>query len=199
MFADHQPIISRYGRSGVDGFRRVVLFAMLSAHVHLWRMPGIMRQVDKHGLEAPDVLWGCRFEGCRRLALQAPALFRECEGLATWGADGLVFRLYKVYGLGIAKAGFAAQLIYGVSGCLDTHNLERFGIPLRRYRSAQYRGETDKTAARRVRDYNHTVERWGGTEKLWNTWCDYVARADLDTYKSDEHVSRLHCQALGLA
>ena len=69
------------------------------------------------------------------------------------------------------------------SGCLDSHNLERFQIKVSRYKN--------KLAKGRIEEYNDLCARLGGPEYLWDTWCDYLATRD-GRYLSASEVSRLH-------
>ena len=102
----------------------------------------------------------------------------------------------EVPGLGLVKAGFLIQLTYGLSACLDTHNMQRFNIKPKSFDHFK-RLKTAKTRHRKVKAYHNLCNRSGGTEKIWDTWCAYVADKYLK-YKTADEVSQLHCSALNL-
>lgn len=104
--------------------------------------------------------------------------------------DLMLRTMLRVPGIGLAKGGFMLQMCYGLSGCLDTHNVTRFGLPERRYAS----GHKD-TDTRRASEYNEVCARLGGTAELWDTWCEYLAERD-GRYLSAQEVSRLHLAPL---
>jgi hypothetical protein len=100
-------------------------------------------------------------------------------------------------GFGPAKAGFVCQLVYGVAGCIDTHNLARFDIPTRRFDNYK-QIKTIKSKRKRIELYLKTCRDAGGCAKLWDGWCEYVAARQPNTYRDAQHVSELHIEALGL-
>ena len=198
MYNRDQPLISGWARACPENFAFVISFAIISARVHFSNMPRFMREFKKLGLGAPCVRQSVKYEGVRRMMLaeERTSVFSDCERLYLAGDyDALLTRLYGVYGLGFAKAGFVAQLVYGVSGCLDSHNLRRFGIGARKYQSRQYAGESAKRALERATDYNRTIALWGGTRALWDGWVDYIARQYPEDYLNASHVSRIHVDA----
>ena len=199
MFATHQPLIGRFARENPVNWARAIRFAIVSAHRPLWQMPGEMRKIDLMGAEAASS--ATKQAGCEYTARYAPALFAACEERAEspyWQAgNAIVCHLAgRVPGLGIAKAGFAAQLIYGLSGCLDTHNLRRFNLSVRRWQWSSYKGCRPATRERNVAEYNSAVDGLGGTAWLWDDWCRYVAGLDPVAYPTADRASELHIESV---
>lgn len=114
-------------------------------------------------------------------------------------ADYMLAYLTHCHGLGLAKAGFLLQLTFGLSGCIDTHNARRYGVDMAA-RTFRIEDRPTKPATRlaKAKRYNALVETMGGTESLWDTWCEYVAANQADFYNDADHVSRLHIEALNL-
>ena len=111
--------------------------------------------------------------------------------------DYLVGYLATLPGLGLAKAGFAAQLAFGVSGCLDSYNQTRFGIGVNTFSHFKRRRTVRARLAFATR-YNETVEAAGGMAALWDGWCQYVALRRPQVYLNADVVSALHVAALSL-
>jgi hypothetical protein len=196
MFADHQPPLSKLGRSGPDGFKQIVLFTLCTIRVHLHQAVADYPRFRRG--EPCRSLWGWKHFGIAEIEENAGAYYELCERQHhdTEGEeleDGLLHIITAVPGLGLAKAGFVSQMIYGVSGCLDGHNLERFQIPFTAYKDAKRKTPSTKSAL--IRDYNRVCANLGGTEHLWNSWCQYVADRDAN-YVDADHVSRLHLTPL---
>lgn len=196
MFAEHQPQLSKLGRSGPEGFKRIVTFTLCTIRVQLHaavkdyilvrRGNRKVRSIfgSKHsGLDALDEHAGDYYEQCERA-------YYDYEGEEL--EDELLHVITAIPGIGAAKGGFIAQMIYGVSGCLDGHNLRRFGIPEGTYKLAG-RPPTKRSAL--ISDYNRVCRNVGGTQWLWDTWCQYLADRDAN-YTSAEAVSKLHLTPL---
>jgi hypothetical protein len=197
MFAQHQPQIGAVGRASATGFAQVAFFSGLCARVPLsdaaadfkraWagEMCGSMfgpkwQMLDYLRSPAAGGVW----EECSTLYEQARSEPAECE-------DAMLAAITRVPGLGLAKGGFALQLIWGLSGCLDTHNIARFGL---RERALSHRPSYPSALLSR---YNATCAAAGGPERLWDGWCHYVATKDAGRYDSAEHVSSLHLACIG--
>jgi hypothetical protein len=142
-------------------------------------------------------IFGAKHDGLA--AISNPAwLFDQCE--RAWhcsdhAEDEIVHILQSVPSLGPAKAGFCAQMIYGISGCLDTHNLQRFGIREREFRGAEAKYKP-ATVCAKIASYNDLCRKLGGTAHLWDSWCEYVAhRGTAGTFEANS-VSALHLAPL---
>jgi hypothetical protein len=199
MFANHQPQIAAFGRRGPEQFRRVACFVICTI-----RMP--LRDAAKdcdaaYRSEPCRSIFGAKHAGLAELRDHAAAYYEQCE--RSWhdsenAADEIVGTLTHVPALGFVKAGFLAQMLYGVSGCIDTHNCARYGIDPETW---HYRDDARYRKARMMgaaTDYNRLCARLGGTEQLWDSWCEYVAaRGTAGTYDADA-VSALHLAPLGV-
>ncbi len=198
MFADHQPQLSRLGRSGPDGFVRIATFALLTARVHLHDAVKDYPLVRGGQRERLRSVFAWKHRGLDELDADGAGLYEQCERQAydTEGEeleDGLLHILTSVHGIGLAKGGFIAQMIYGVSGCLDTHNMDRFGLPLS---MLKLNGSSPRRASRMIRDYNQICHNLGGPASLWDTWCVYLANRDVNYAAGPDYVSSLHLTPL---
>ena len=222
MYDLHQKRISEYGRHSPDNMARVLSFCVLSIRNRLWNTI-----VDMETLAEPEsqdvlsgVLYGFKAQAIAEIDSRAGDIFAMAES-AFYHADSerdaaesLLHVFMTCYGLGLAKSGFAVQLLYPISAiaCIDSHNLERFGINPNAINSNRYkRAKTLKTKQRKVSEYCDYVAKIGGAnpaQYFWDTWCAYVfARPDktgqnmnhgTPFYKSAFHVSALHCRAFNL-
>ncbi len=203
MYQRDQKIISEYALRNPDNFARVLQFVILTARVRLANVPADFDTAERGGQDAMGVLFGWKFQAYTEAWINRETHFTYCQEALrhTDNERELTTELIEYfagqYGFGPAKAGFVVQLIFGLGGCLDSHNLRRFNIPTRTFDS--YRQlKTAKARRRKIARYVELVYNLGGPEVLWDTWCHYVADRQPSLYRSATHVSSLHCEALGL-
>lgn len=192
MFNRDQPQLSALGRSGPDGFERICTFVLLTIRQPL-RIACMDYKLVRDGERGP--LFGAKSRGLDYVQAHAGDLLDECEECYALMPDddaecAILHILMRIPGIGPAKAGFIAQMLYGLSGCIDTHNLTRFGLDERHFKMNKALKPARKCAI--VRDYNTFCRKVGGAEALWNGWCDYLAARDPINYPSGDAVSRLH-------
>lgn len=219
MFAKHQKRISEYGRKSPENMARVLKFVILTIRTRMHNLPADMETLDSGGQvseDLPAILYGFKLDSCNQIDAEADALYWQAEEIVYHAtsereaAENLLDLFTGIHGLGLAKAGFVCQLIYGVSACLDSHNIARFNIPWSHMKSSTFKNaKTLKTRRKHISRYCDYVERCGGTESLWDSWCEFVYNRPDETgfkmngnraaYKSAFHVSALHCESLGLA
>ncbi len=221
MFAKHQSYIQEYGAQSPETMARVLRFVVITIQNRLFNCPGDMETVDSAlaGLGDFDVAQGIlyghkqsaidyiesekeRLFSLARLAYDSPASERE-------KSESLLALFCEIPGLGFVKSGFAVQLLFGLAGCLDSHNLERFGINPNKVRSSRFKNAKRPSQKRKVlAEYLDYCETLGGASGLWDSWCKYLAtredphgvkfNGNRPLYDSAYHVSALHCTALGL-
>jgi hypothetical protein len=194
MFRLHQKAIAAHAETA-EGFRRVVRFVHLTIQEPLDRAPAFMRACERGDKRC---LWGWKASADAWWSENYAEAFEACRGFAAVGdVDSLVAYLSQCPGLGFAKGGFVAQLAFGVSGCIDSHNLERFGIDPKIV--APRKVKRFETARKHAARYNAAVATLGGTEALWDSWCEFVAaRPGYGKALGAFGVSALHCAALGI-
>lgn len=189
MYAEHQPIISSYALSSPNALARTLSFVILSVRRSLEKVGPLVAQ-------APAVQGVPRLQqaGVRYVYQNAVTLLDQLPTLQTKMSDaGLLRQFLEIPGLGIPKAGFCMQLIYGKVGCLDSHNIELYGLKPRAFRAD---GCNTATLAHRCALYVELCRQLGGSEALWDNWVRYTARLRPEYWQNAEHVSAYHVQAI---
>lgn len=219
MFTTHQRRISDYARKSPENMARVLKFVILTIRNRMHNLPADMETLDTGGQVADEIngiLYGFKRDSVNQIDAEAESLYAQAESIVYHAtsereaAESLLGLFTGIHGLGLAKAGFACQLIYGISACLDSHNIARFNIPWSHMKSSGLKSaKTLKTRRKWISRYCDYVENCGGTESLWDSWCEFVYTRPDETgfkmngnkaaYKSAFHVSSLHCESLGLA
>ena len=204
VFNRDQAKISAYGQSSADAMSEVLRFVILTIRTPLYRIPGDMEAIAQ-GEREQEIAWGFKAEALTLLEEQKASIYWQAQEIAYHAENNIdlfrdLLRFFSgLVGFGPAKAGFACQLLYGVGACLDTHNLTRFGIAPSAVKASSYkRLKTRVKREKWLTRYIDICARIGTCEHFWDSWCIYLAKAKPNTYSDPDHVSRLHCEALGL-
>lgn len=194
MYKRDQSLISKYARQSPDNMARTMHFVILTIQQQLTVAVNETLDLSEHNVS----LWGFKRKAYYEILERKHELYEELEALHSIGdVDNMLALLTTVHGLGLVKAGFVLQLIYGVSACLDSHNLERLGINPNKVKLGNVKYST---RLRRAKEYHALCERIAPkginyTEWYWNTWCKFVATTQPSTYDDANHVSKLHVLA----
>lgn len=193
MYAQDQARIEAWCRNP-DKLLEVGAMVLLSIRMQWVGVGRQMSSVRELGADSPS-LWGFKKKGYLYLQEHRRELYRKVQdkraGRIT--THDLMREFVKVPGLGLPKAGFLVQLVTGTSGCLDMHNIERFGLSAKVWTIRKYRDPAKQLAEidDKITVYLALIEACGGTEKLWDEWCDYL-NDRVGTFESAEDVSVRH-------
>lgn len=200
MFDQHQTAISEFARHAPSGFERALVFVVLTIRNSIANLPGDMDTAYYGDADQAGIFFGHKRLALEHIRGNLDALYEGAEDIFAREpdpADSLVYHFLQIPGIGAVKAGFCAQLVYGVSGCLDRHNIDRFGLSPAFLRSDRYkRLKLPADRRRRVTAYNDMVMNCGGTRVLWDGWCSHVAAKYPKTYEHAFAVSALHYEAI---
>jgi hypothetical protein len=204
MYAEHQPQLSALGRSGPDGFARICTFVLLTIRVSLWDAHKDYPLV-RSGNRRVRSVFGFKHQGLDYVEANAEDLYERCEAAFELSnsdedaEDTLLGILCDIPNIGPAKAGFIAQMVYGLSGCIDTHNLDRFGLHERTFRLDKKRLQPyPKRRFDIIRRYNAFCREEGGSRRLWDDWCCLYSERDPVNYPTPDRVSALHLAPLAV-
>lgn len=203
MFATDQSIIGRYGRESADNMAHVLKFVLATIQQPLFTVPKALESIVKYGDESPFI-WGFKTACLADIVERKDAIYSDAMNIWYGVADpahaerDLLIHFTSVHGLGLAKAGFAVQLLFGLSGCIDSHNVTRFGFNATDIKSSRYKSAKGDRKRQFIDAYGELVSIAGGTETLWNEWCAYVRSKHPIHYRSTDYVSELHVISLKL-
>ncbi len=218
MFDCHQSAIEKYGRANSQNFARVLKFVILTIQTSLESVANVdMNELDQfesgRASESIDgILYGWKFAAVEEINRDKDSLFSLCEHInstadSDYDKSAALIEIFAARkGFGLAKGGFAIQLLYGNSGgryaaCLDSHNLKRFGISPYKFRADRFKNaKTTKTRRKIIAEYIDACDKIAGPNiaaGLWNSWCEFVA-AKSNGRRTGFEISELHVKALNL-
>ena len=194
MFSTHQKAISDFALGSNVGLERTFRLVFLSIRQPFHSMQKQMQDVDANGMQSP-YLFGWKRDGLAFVRANASTIRETLKAVPSgYGDAQALLDVATVPGLGLVKAGFVLQLVTGSVGCLDSHNMQRFGLNV----SAFKYGSNASDALKRKKALAYLDACWkaGGCESLWNGWCDYVAAQQPKHWHSGFDVSAMHESAI---
>lgn len=199
MYKTHQPRIQKYALASSDNAARVVSMVSLSIQQAWYSVGNQLADVDANG-ENSRFLWGSKKPCYNYVTKHKGDLFLALHEYKKGKIDlpDLLVKVADIPGLGLVKAGFVIQLSLGKIGCLDVHNLRQYGVDAAMFKYGK--NATPATKRKKAELYIATCEKLGGSEYLWNKWCESLAANPRcrDRFTSKHHVSRMHCEFLGV-
>jgi hypothetical protein len=189
MFSTHQKQISKFAKQSPDNTARVALVVMLSIQQQ-WNQIGKQTLDVKANSVTSKYLFGSKRKGWEYILANKKNLHTTIFNKTIPLADKLL-KVASIPGIGLVKAGFVLQLCIGKVGCLDVHNLKRFGLSASAFKLGKVKYPT---ALGKAELYIKLCEDLGGCKYLWDSWCDLLAEKYPTKYKDGQQVSRLHVE-----
>ena len=194
MFSTHQKAISEFALSSNVGLERTFRLVFLSIRQPFHAMQKQMRDVDDNGLQSP-YLFGWKRDGLAFVRANASTIRETLKAVpAGYGDAQALLDVATVPGLGLVKAGFVLQLVTGSAGCIDSHNLQRFGLNANAFKYGS--NASDALKRKKALAYLDACWKAGGCASLWDGWCDYVAAQQPKHWRSGFDVSAMHETAI---
>lgn len=199
MFKTHQTAISNACLADPSGkiLGRIMTMTILSIQQPFYQMQSMMDDVDANGVDS-RFLWGMKRNAYKYILKNRADIMQKIYAYLDGKMDlpDLLLYVASCPSLGLVKAGFVIQLAIGEIGCLDVHNLRRFGLSATAFKfgnNASYQLMRGKAEL-----YIKTCQDVGGCEYLWDSWCDYVAERNPKKYADGFEVSEIHAKAIGV-
>jgi len=187
----------RYAQTSHDNMADVTLMVVLSIQQNWLSVGDQLADVNRCGIES-KFLWGNKRKTYEYLQDNSYQLYMDAMVVINSGdsdrdkARALMEVFLRVDGLGIPKAGFMCQLMAGLVGCMDVHNIRLYGLDIKDLslsknpKSSKGIDANNKKVLAYI-DMCHDI----GTEKLWNNWCNFLATKSKRWIDGD-HVSAVH-------
>ena len=197
MFTTHCKAVQEYSQRNADNFGDTILMVALSIQQNWLGVGDQIADVRANKLES-RFLWGNKIKTYEYLMSNKHMMFSQVKAVLnsrktdTQKAYSLMIIFLRVDGLGIPKAGFCCQLIAGLVGCMDVHNIRMYNLDAKDF-TLNPKPKTDK--ARRTNE----LKIWNyirlcadyGCENLWNSWCAFLATKS-KRWQDSNHVSEVH-------
>ena len=207
-FKNINPRINEYMQLNPMGMQDGIMFVVLSIKTPFHTMKTQMHDYKINGLDSKYV-WGFKKDTLNYLLAHRDALYddlmqlwltpkKELGGTADSKDSAMMLRLLEVPGLGMVKAGFVMQMMFGRVGCMDVHNTRRFYKVSPKDVQLSAGVKKDATKFKKIVSYVQLCKNNRSTEKLWDSWCEQLLwkACNRGRFTSGNEVSQFHLQAL---
>ena len=207
-FKDINPRINEYMQLSPIGMQDGIMFVVLSIKTPFHTMKTQMQDYKENGLDSKYV-WGFKKDTLQYLLNHSGELYddlmelwmtpkKELGGTADSKDAAMMMRLLEVPGLGMVKAGFVMQMMFGRVGCMDVHNTRRFyKIDIKDVQVSKGL-KSDAKKFQKIVGYVQLCKNNRSTSKLWDSWCEQLVYKPCNRGRFDtgNDVSQFHLQAL---
>lgn len=195
MFATHQSAIAAFIAVGTDGWEDraapCYVSACFTVQCNTEKVLENIEDFAANGMASRQVNFKTRGDAVRavHMGLHVP-IFRAVDALIKAGdIVGALTTMATLPALGFPKASFTMQMIWGVGGCMDSHNIEDYGI--------KNLPKNDKKASyaanyARAQVYVDLVNSLGTSEQIWDRWCAVISAERPEIYATADDVSADH-------
>ena len=199
MFKIHNMKINAHAQRNPDNLFAVVMMVSLSIQ-QKWSLVGDMLEDMQDNKSDSKYLWGNKKATYQYMTTHKHFIFGQMmavmksKNLTDHAKSISLMKIFlKVEGLGLAKAGFVCQLVGGLVGCMDVHNIKTYGV-----KSNSLKLNKNLSSTKGLENNRRKVEKYitlchdYGTENLWNSWCSMIADKYPKDFIDSNHVSEVH-------
>ncbi len=192
IYSNDIKACNEFAQTSAVNLKRAALFVLATVQQQLETVPVALTDITEIGT-ASRFSWGSKKRGIEYLNENIRALF--CDAKRFRNNPAQLMRVFlRIPGLGLVKSGFLCQIFAGLVGCIDTHNIKLYEIPLSALR-LNYAAKP-KSIEKKIAQYISLCEGLGGAYFLWSNWCDFVARLRPYNWQSGAEVSQFHLDVI---
>lgn len=193
IYSDHIKECNDFAQANAANLKRSCLFVLATIQQQLETVPVALTDIAQLA-EGSRFAWGPKLKGVTWLESETRLglLFDEATSCIDSPAELLEVFL-QVPGFALVKAGFACQIFAGSVGCIDTHNVQMYGI---KRGDTRYDPAKPDTMKRKRERYVSMCDGLGGAHALWSRWCDHVARLRPFNWTDGAEVSQFHVDVI---
>ena len=202
-YLTHNRHCRKFGQADAKSMELLIAFVFASIRVQTFLLPKFMKEWRKRGLKS-SWIWGNKRTGLEYVRKNRQSLYDRAMAIIKAKkanmAHDLIMLFLEIPGLGIPKSAFVVQLMTGMTGCMDVHNLRKYmpeadaskGTP----NVFQTSGNTIATKSAKVKKYQELVEKAGGSQAMWIDWCNHIGILQPKYFTGGREVSRLHVECV---
>ena len=189
MFNLHQKAIQNACIDNPETIAQVMITTINSIRTHWYLVGGMNDDVNRLGLDSRYLNNAVKSKAFKYIHRNKKAICQRFNDYRQGKIDlpDLLLYIAECPNLGLPKAGFVIQFVLGEIGCLDSHNMARFGL-----NPSAFKFGANASYSLMRKKAELYIDTCGGSENLWNTWCDYLASINPNKYNNGFHVSELH-------
>ena len=199
MYNRDNKMIQKYTDQGPTQTAMAAMFAITSIKTNTWLLPDMIDNYRDGGIKTLNNLMGMQREGIKYVMKNKEWLYNLVQSYKAGDIypEEFLITLQRIPCIGLVKAGFIMQLTTGEAGCLDCHNLKQYDVDENTFKvNGKDKGKMTAASFNKARKYLAVCKEIGGSEVLWNNWCDLVAEKYPKHFEAGDDVSWLHSNSI---
>ena len=199
MYNRDNKMIQKYTDQGSTQTAMAAMFAITSIKTNTWLLPDMIDNYRDGGIKTLNNLMGMQREGIKYVMKNKEWLYNLVQSYKAGDIypEELLLSLQRIPCIGLVKAGFIMQLTTGEAGCFDCHNLKEYDLNENTFKiNSKDKGKITAANFNKARKYLAVCKEIGGSEVLWNNWCDLIAAKYPKHFEAGDDVSWLHSNAI---
>ena len=199
MYNRDNKMIQKYADQGSTQTAIAAMFVISSIRTFTWLLPDMMDNYRDKGMKSFNNLMPKQKEGIKYVMKNKEWLYNLVQSYKAGDIypEEFLITLQRIPCIGLVKAGFIMQLTTGEAGCLDCHNLKQYDVDENTFKvNGKDKGKMTAASFNKARKYLAVCKEIGGSEVLWNNWCDLVAEKYPKHFEAGDDVSWLHSNAI---
>lgn len=199
MYNRDNKMIQKYSDQGSTQTAIAAMFVISSIRTFTWLLPDMMDNYRDKGMKSFNTLMPKQKEGIKYVMKNKEWLYDLVQSYKAGDIypEEFLITLQRIPCIGLVKAGFIMQLTTGEAGCLDCHNLKQYDVDENTFKvNGKDKGKITAASFNKARKYLAVCKEIGGSEVLWNNWCDLVAEKYPKHFEAGDDVSWLHSNAI---
>ena len=202
-YLQHNRYCRTFGQTSPKHMEQVIAFVFASIRTQTFLLPKLMKEWRKRGIKS-SWIWGNKKNGIAYIRKNRTNLYNRMMSIIkakkAFMQHDLIMLFLEVPGLGIPKSAFVVQLLTGMSGCMDVHNIRKYlpeadaskGTPS----MLQTSGNSEAIKIKKVHEYQELVKKAGGSQSMWIDWCNHIAVLQPKYFNGGKDVSKLHQECI---
>ena len=186
QFRTTNPMINRFAQQNADNLYHVAVGVQITIQQDTSNLCMLNEQLKKYGTDILVISnMRSKRESCEYFFKNRHRIYDRMMVIINSKKSNIPNRIMELFlecpNFGIAKASFLGQLAVGHKGlaCFDSVNVKKNNIPSK-VTATIPKSMSAEGRAKRIQLYIDTVYKLGGSEVLWNEWCNqiYLNRVD---------------------
>tara|TARA_R110002167_G_scaffold293532_2_gene498217 strand:- start:259 stop:957 length:699 start_codon:yes stop_codon:yes gene_type:complete len=197
QFKRTNPIINAFAQQNADNLYHVACCVQITIQQDTSNLDLLCTMFKKHGANIPVLKnMASKRKSCEYFYKNRHQIYGKMMSIIKSKKADIPNKIMALFldvpNLGVAKASFLGQLAVGHKGlaCFDSVNIKKYGID-QSVVSAVPKNMSRAGKDKKIQNYVDTVYRLGGSETLWNQWCDQIYVNRLDKKESRQFKSGL--------
>ena len=199
MYNRDNKMIQKYTDQGPTQTAMAAMFAITSIKTKTFLLPDMLDSYRDEGAKTLKNVMSKQIEGINYVMKKKEWLYNLVQSYKAGDIypEELLLSLQSIPSIGLVKAGFIMQLTTGEAGCFDCHNLKEYSLNENTFKvNGKDKGKITAANFNKARKYLAVCKEIGGSEVLWNNWCNLIAEKYPNHFESADDVSWLHSNSI---